>query len=185
MLSDGERLRVHPRRLAGSHLAGGAELSAEEVERLRRDAFEDRCEQRLLRLLAMRARSRAELDRRMAGWGLTEDECGDQLERLERSGLVDDEAVAEAVSEALRRRGHGHLRASADLARIGVAEPVAARTAADHETGDLAAARAVVERRFGSGRLPEPDLRRAAGLLARRGFDEETVAAALSLDHEG
>ena len=174
MLDDGERIR-----LAGRHLIGGPELSAEQVERLRRDAFEDRCEQRLVRLLATRARSRAELDRRMAGWGLTEDERGRQLERLERAGLVDDEAVAGAVSEALRRRGHGHLRASADLARIGVAEPVAARAAAGHEEGDHAAARAVVERRLGAGRLSGPDLRRAAGMLARRGFDEETVVSVL------
>ena len=51
-----------------------------------------------------------------------------------------------------------------------------------HAEGDLEAARAIVAARFGSLPLASGEIRRAGGLLVRRGFDEEIVRAALGMD---
>jgi regulatory protein len=179
VLDDGETVRLHPRRLDDPGLRPGTSLTGEDVTAIERLALVDACEQRALRLLATRARSTAELERRMRRWGLTAEEAGAVMGELGRLGVVDDEAFAEALSEQLRRRGHGHLRARADLERHGVAGAAAATIADEHAGGDADAAREVVLRRFGPPPYDEATLRRALGMLARRGFDEDTVGAVL------
>ena len=67
-LEGGDRLRVHQRRATG--LAAGGLLNPVQLDELRRAVHVDRCEQRALRLLAVRARSAAELHRRLTVWGL-------------------------------------------------------------------------------------------------------------------
>lgn len=183
VLDDGEKVRLHPRRLDDPGLRPGTSLTGEDMAAIERLALADACEQRALRLLATRARSSAELDRRMQGWGLTAEESAAVLGELGRLGVVDDEAFAGALSEQLRRRGHGHLRARADLERHGLAGAAAATIAEEHAGGDAAAAREVVVRRYGPPPYDEATLRRAVGMLARRGFDEDTVSAVLAVDH--
>ena len=58
------------------------------------------CHERALGLLAVRARSRRELERRLLQAGFEAEEVADVLERLERVGLVDDEAFARAGRRA-------------------------------------------------------------------------------------
>jgi regulatory protein len=178
---DGERLRLHQRRLADSGSRLGAELTADDLAVVERLALADDCEQRALRLLASRSRSTAELARRMEGWGLTGEEASAVVERLERLGVVDDDAFASALSEQLRRRGAGHLRARADLERHGVEGEAARAIAEAHAEGDDQAAGDVVHARFGQPPYDEATVRRAAGLLLRRGFDEDTVRSVLGL----
>jgi regulatory protein len=181
-LDGGERLRVHQRRVAALLLRAGGELPAGARHQLTRLADVDRCEQRALRLIALRGRSTAELDRRLRGWGLSGEEAGEIVERLERLGLVDDAALAVETSAVLRRRGHGHRRAAAELERLAVSDGLRRQTVREHADTDLERARTVVEARFGP---PPYDLavqRRAAGLLARRGFDEDTVMAAVGAE---
>ena len=50
-----------------------------------------------------------------------------------------------------------------------------------HAQGDAEAAREMVGSRFGPPPYDEATIRRAAGLLARRGFDEDTVGAVLGV----
>jgi regulatory protein len=52
----------------------------------------------------------------------------------------------------------------------------------DHAASDADRARALLHARFGGGPHDISTIRRAAALLARRGFDSETVSAALGLD---
>ena len=181
VLDDGEKVRLHPRRLDDPGLRPGTTLTGEDMAAIERLALADDCEQRALRLLATRARSTAELERRMQVWGLTADEAAGVLDELGRLGVVDDEAFAGALSEQLRRRGHGHLRARADLERHGVAGAAAGTIADEHAGGDTDAAREVVVRRFGRPPYDDVTLRRALGMLARRGFDEDTVSAVLAV----
>ncbi len=122
VFDDGDRLRLHPRRLGDLGLRAGAELTDDDLAAVERLALADDCEQRALRLLATRSRSTAELARRMVGWGLTPEEADAVVEQLARVGVVDDDAFAVALSDQLRRRGHGHLRARADLERHGLEE---------------------------------------------------------------
>lgn len=181
VLDDGERLRLHPRRLADAGLRLGAELSEDDLAAVERLALADDCEQRALRLLATRSRSTAELARRMERWGLMPEEASVVVEQLERLGVVDDDAFASALSDQLRRRGAGHLRARADLERHGVEGTAASAIAEAHAEGDEQAARDVVHARFGQPPYDEATVRRAAGLLVRRGFDEDTVRTVLRL----
>ena len=66
------------------------------------------CHERALGLLAVRPRARRELERRLLAAGFEPDEVDDVLGRLERVGLIDDEAFARQIAEyqfASRRAG--------------------------------------------------------------------------------
>jgi regulatory protein len=136
-------------------------------------------ERRLLRLLARRPRSRAELARRLEAWAVPAADADAVLARLERAGLVDDAALARWVAESRLRRGRGSAAIAADLARLGVGGEDAAGALEAAADGGAAAARALVAARFGTGPLSAADARRAGALLRRRGFDDDAIAAAL------
>jgi regulatory protein len=182
-LDSGERLLVSPERVIG--LAPGDELDDTAAGALRSGALLDRLEGRVLRLLAVRWRSRSELAARLATWGATETGAAQLLARLERQGLLDDQRLAADVSRDLRRRGHGRVRAAFELERLEVDEEVAGEAVGVHAKDDAAAAAHLVERRYGVGPYDAPTCRRAAAVLARRGFDEETIECVLDLDRFG
>lgn len=182
LLEGGERVRVHERRLVQFGLVTGDELDGERLVALQRAAATDDGERRLLRLLQRRPRSRSECEQRLAGWGVGQAGVDEIVARLGAAGLLDDAAMARAVSTSLRGRGHGHLRAAADMYRYGLEEPAGHAAVQEHAAGDLAAARAQLQARYG-GRPAEPaERRRAAAHLARRGFDGDTIAEALGLE---
>jgi regulatory protein len=180
VLAGGESVRVHQRRIAASALGPGSELGPESLAALRRAAVVDRCEQRALRLLGIRARSSEELRGRLATWGLTDDEAGHVVGRLERLGLVDDPALAQAIRADHLRRGFGRLRTRSELERRGM--DAIAHTLEPDGTSAVEQARALLNARLGEPPWDLAARRRGAGLLARRGFDDDTVAGALERD---
>ena len=183
-LESGEAIRVHVRRMDCVWLSVGEDVDADRVTLLTMWAAADAAEQRALRLLATRGRSRAELRGRIAGWGVDAASAEEVLERLVACGAVDDAALAESVVASRRRTGHGRLRIRADLERLAVDQTASGAVLADDEgdEGELARARRELDRRYGGRPTDRRDLARAAGHLARRGFDAETVSAALGLD---
>jgi len=137
----------------------------------RRDVHE-----RALGLLAVRQRSRRELERRLVQAGFEPDEVGDELERLERVGLLDDEAFARAVVESrMGFRGESRRVVAGKLAQAGVASDVAivaldeAPEAEEERAQRLADAKAP---RL-SGLDPPVAFQRLYGFLARRGYGPE------------
>src|SRR3954452_237502 len=77
---------------------------------------------RALSLLAVRARSRSELERRLNSAGFERDEISETLDRLTAVGLVDDESFARAFAEhAVARRGEGRRAVESALFAKGVA----------------------------------------------------------------
>ncbi|HEY2788693.1 MAG TPA: hypothetical protein VGI72_04510, partial [Gaiellales bacterium] len=96
VLGAGERVVVHDRRLSEHGLAVGAELDAEGQAALERAGAADAAERRALRLIARRARSRAELARRLGEWGLPAEDATEVLDRLAAMGVIDDRALASA-----------------------------------------------------------------------------------------
>lgn len=181
VMASGERHLLSAGRLAELGVAAGDELDGAGLERLRQSSADQRSEQRLLRLLATRPRSRAELVRRLAQWHVPEPSAQLLLAKLERAGLLDDSRLAGELSESLQRRGHGSLRAAHDLERLGVEYDTAAPALADHATSDPGLARRLLARRFGPPPYDDATTRRAAGLLSRRGFDEQAVSQVLDL----
>jgi regulatory protein len=181
-LRSGERYVISALSLSTLGLAGGDPVDEHAVEQLASAAAEWRAERSLLRLLAKRPRSQAEIKRRLTGWDVPAEAAQRLLRRLADAGLVDDDRMAHDLSDSLRRRGHGSLRTAHDLERLGVADGPVSAAVRDHEAADTGIALEVLLTRFGAGPYDPPTLRRAAGLLARRGFDEHTIEQVLGYD---
>jgi regulatory protein len=185
VLDDGERLRVHERRVLDLRLAAGAMLSDGALDALRTAARADACERRALGLIARRPRSRAELAERARAWGLGEGEAAALCDRLAEQGLVDDAALAAAVAGTRSRHGYGRHQVAQDLARLGVVgEAAASATATLTDAEERTAAAVLVRRRYGAGPLDRAAQRRAAGLLERRGFGDETIRDVLRIEDD-
>lgn len=123
-----------------------------------------------VRALARTDLSRARLEGRLERGRVRPPAAREALETLEQLGLVDDARAAEARAVALAGRGWGDAAISAKLEEEGFAgEAVPAALAGLVPEPERAARVAAAER----------DLRRAYGVLARRGFREETIEQAL------
>ena len=122
--------------------------------------------------MAVRWRSRAELDRRLRRAGFDPEDVGSAIEDLERAGLVDDARFArELVADQAGRRLAGDRAVRYALMAKGVAGDVAAQameSAGDEAERALALARKRAVRLAPSE--PEAAYRRLYGLLLRRGF---------------
>ncbi len=144
-----------------------------------------------LRLLAVRARSRAELAGRLAAKGYSPDVSERALDRLTEVGLVDDAAFAEQwVHSRHTFSGKGKQALAQELRRKGVAQSDAASALAGITVDDEESRAAeLVRRKMRS--LPrdldrDKAIRRLVGMLARRGYGQSTayrvVKAALTDD---
>lgn len=141
---------------------------------------------RALDALARRARSGAELARWLRERGHSADETAETIARLTACGLLDDARFAEAFARGrLMDRKLSRRRVLADLARRGVAREVAAvavaAVVADEEIDESAAVEAVARKKYRSlsGLDPHVARRRLTAFLARRGYDQDVVRAAL------
>ena len=139
------------------------------------------CHERALGLLAVRARSRRELERRLLQAGFEGPEVADVLERLERVGLIDDDAfAAQVVEHAFAVKRSGRRAVASTLAAAGVPRDVIENALSqggedESERADaLAASRAA---RLGSLE-PAKAFSRLTSLLVRRGYSPEMARGA-------
>jgi regulatory protein len=117
--------------------------------------------ERALGLLAVRQRSRKELERRLVQAGFEAEAVANELERLEQVGLIDDAAFAAAVVESrIGVRGESRRAVGIKLQQAGVDRDVAL-AALDQAPGDEQ------ER---ADRLAESRAARVSGLDAATGF---------------
>jgi regulatory protein len=134
-----------------------------------------------LRLLTTRARTRAELQRRLEERGFAAAAVAEALARLERVGLVDDAALAADVAEGRAARGLDAAAIALELRDRGVDPAVAERAARAAVPDELRAdrCREVAEARLAQlgGLPPAAQLRRLAAYLARRGYPAELAEA--------
>jgi regulatory protein len=149
------------------------------------------CHERALGLLAVRPRSRRELEQRLRQAGFEDADVADVLGRLEGVGLVDDQAFArDLAAHAFGDRRSGARAVRDALASKGV---TAATTAAvieefggDEEGRALELARSRAARLDGVPR--EKAYARLVGLLARRGYTpgvaRHAARVALGVDSE-
>lgn len=128
-----------------------------------------------LRILARRARSAAEIERRLLERGFSRAAVRSGLGRLRKLGYINDGKLAAERSELLQQRGYGARRIRYDLEHRGIVQDIVAAVLPGMETECLIARR-VLELRFRKG--PSRDRRergRVARHLAGRGFLPETV----------
>jgi len=134
-----------------------------------------------LRYLAARPRSEREVRRRLLrGGAFSSDVIEATLARLREDGFLDDRAFASYWLEqrrAFRPRGARLLRA--ELRQHGISSAVAAETTAAFGTAEDDAYRAAHKRaeQLAAAGADERTFRtRVSQLLARRGFDWDTIA---------
>jgi regulatory protein len=126
--------------------------------------------------LARRARSEAELARALGSVAPPEVVSG-VLGDLRELGYLDDTALARALADRRLESGWGTLRVRADLERLEVTGDAARAGIERAEAGERAAGEQLL-----AARRVTDDPRRAAALLARRGFCEDTLEALVALD---
>ncbi|MEU7767430.1 recombination regulator RecX [Nocardia sp. NPDC049190] len=133
-----------------------------------------------LRLLAVRARSRAELAQRLAAKGYSPEVSEQALDRLADVRLIDDAAFAEQwVNSRHTVSGRGKQALAQELRRKGVAQSDAASAlAAITDDDEEVRAAELVRRKLRSGTRDldrDKTIRRLVGMLARRGFTQSTA----------
>ncbi|HEX5133161.1 MAG TPA: RecX family transcriptional regulator [Candidatus Krumholzibacteria bacterium] len=162
---------------AAAPFAVGAEISDEDVERLDRIDQYLRGRDKALRMLALRGRSRREIDTALRGIGVGDAVRGGILGELEETGLVDDARFARefvSVKKDVRRLGPHRLRA--DLQKLGVGRNVVDGALATYGADDqLQLARGLAEKAVRQAPVDEKAVRRVASMLQRKGFDYSVV----------
>jgi regulatory protein len=133
----------------------------------------------LLDQLTGRARTRAELAKKLSSRNVPDDVATRLLDRFEEVGLVDDADFARQWVEQ-RRTGRGLARRALaqELRRKGVDDETAGAALAEVEPDDeIEVARALVRRKLRSvqGLQPEKATRRLVGMLARKGHSPGTA----------
>jgi regulatory protein len=164
-------------------LRTGDLLMAEEQERLLAEDAPHRARSRSLRLLALRDRSRREVELRLRKLGFDAEVVADTVEWLEGLGYLDDGRFAASYAEARLRAGWGEARVRAELKRAGVDRVLVERALevdgpnSQAANGGADSLLAAARRRFGAQFAADPEAaeRRLAGFLIRRGFDWEAV----------
>lgn len=162
---------------AAEMLTVGRELSDEEIDRLDGVAQYTRGREKALRMLALRSRSRREIDDALRSLGLRDAIRAGIVGDLEERGLIDDERFARefvAVKKDVRRVGPHRLRH--DLGRLGLSRATVDAALADFGADEQEAiARALVERQLGTSLPTEKTVRRVVGMLRRKGYDYSVV----------
>jgi regulatory protein len=130
-----------------------------------------------LRLLTVRARTRAELEGQLAKRGYPDDVAGRVLDRLAQVGLVDDVDFAEQWVQSRRvNAGKGKRALAAELRTKGVDNEVITAALAGIDAGaERQRAEQLVRDRLRREKLGDDDtkvMRRLVGMLARRGYGQ-------------
>ena len=162
---------------SAGNLQTGQKLTDEGISALQEADAVEAAHAKALRFLSYRPRSEAEMVRYLEGKGLGEADLAAVMERLKRSGWVDDHTFAQTwveYREVFHPRGRRAL--AAELRQKGV--PTESIQGAIGQVNEEATAtRAAQGRVRRLKNLPWPEFRnRLSGYLARRGFGYEVIA---------
>lgn len=174
-------LRVSPAELAELGVADGEEVTETRSAALQRGLERTRARAFVVRSLAARAQSVAEVEAKLAARGIPADLAAEAVELARGYGYLDDAVLAGQLARGHRSRGYGRRRAERALRARGLPAAVAETAldeayAADAETSDALAA--LGRRSFGEG---DAGRRKAAGFLIRRGFSPAAAWAAVRM----
>lgn len=178
---DGELwLRVTAEELLELGVHDGDELDLAGQHELERSLAELRARRFVIRSLAARAQSVAELRAKLAQREIPDDIAEEAIDRARGYGYIDDAELATQLARGHRARGYGAQRAALALKQRGIDPAVAKATletvfdAAEEHTD---AARALGTRSFGEGAAARS---KAVAFLVRRGFSSRTAWAVVN-----
>ena len=170
--------------VADLRLHVGQQISEDELQAVVRAELVSKAKERALTLLEYRARSRAEIARRLARAGFAEDIVDETVARLESMGLIDDAQFSQAwVNHRMAGKPMGKTRIKWELRQKGVATELvdAALSSVDPEAERSSAREAATRRLKKDSGLDERTRRRkTASYLQRQGFSWETINSVLN-----
>jgi regulatory protein len=183
-LDDRQALSVHRKTLKELGLAAGQTWNRRDLARQCRELEYSHALDAAIALLSQRARSLADLGRRLRRKGYSSSAVGAVVTKLSDLGLINDERFAEDLMDSLQRRENLGQRAIFDrMRREGLPQTVVARVTEERTDEDREAARALELARKRLSRMTDVDpmkaRRRVYAFLIRRGFAARHAAAAL------
>ncbi len=139
--------------------------------------------QRALALLVRREHSKSELTRKLLARGITAGDAAAAVAKMAEAGWQDDVRFACCIARTRANAGYGPLRIRAELASHGlggetIAQAFTALADADDDRWSERA-RKLARRRFDLDGSTLAVQRKAADFLLRRGYDSDSVRAAL------
>ncbi|MGH8038769.1 MAG: recombination regulator RecX [Stenotrophomonas sp.] len=141
--------------------------------------------QRALGLLVRREHSRKELTRKLQARGIETEAAVAAVDKLREAGWQDDTRFAENLVRIRANTGYGPIHIRAELGTHGLDSEQIALAMETFEGDWTENARDLVCRRFGEAGPQElAQRRKAADLLARRGFDGDSIRRATRFDPE-
>lgn len=141
--------------------------------------------QRALALLVRREHSRKELTRKLQARGIENDAAVAAVDKLSEAGWQDDTRFAENLVRIRANTGYGPIHIRAELGTHGLDSDQIAAAMETFEGDWNENARDLVCRRFGEAGPQElAQRRKAADLLARRGFPGDSIRLATRYDPE-
>lgn len=175
----------------GESLEPGSVLREEDINRLSRIDQYFRGKDKALRLLAIRARSRYEVDNTLSGMEIAPEIRSGILEELCELGLIDDVRFArDYVDSRIEIKHLGPHRLKFELKKFGISGSIIEQAIAEafHEGRQEELAWKIARKKIGTRKADERDVRRISGLLRRKGLDYEIinhVAYELLRQHDG
>jgi regulatory protein len=156
------------------------------------DSREEQARDLCLRLLTVRARTRAELETQLTKRGYPDDVSASVLDRLTEVGLIDDVAFAEQwVRERRANAGKGKRALASELRTKGVDPDVIAETLDSVDAGEWRVrAEELVATKLRRENLEDETkvTRRLVAMLARRGYNQgmafDVVSTQLAQERE-
>lgn len=165
--------------LIESHLASGQELSASELDELKKAAGIDKAYGNALRYVALRPRSEWELALYFKRKAVDEDVAKQVAGRLRGVNLLDDRAFARSwVANRRLLKSVSKRRLQAELKQKHVAESIITEVLAEDETDERQTLRNLIERKRQQTRYREDPVK-LMQYLARQGYQYDDIKAVL------
>jgi SOS response regulatory protein OraA/RecX len=178
-LDDSAWLRVSETELAELGVSDGRSVTAEQQVEIETRLARARSRAFVVRSLAVRAQSIAEIERKLAERSIPPAIAEESIELARGYGYLDDEVLAGQLARGMRERGYGRRRAERSLRLRGIPAELAG-AALDESYGRANehqdALRALGRRTVGDS---DGERRRAAAYLVRRGFSSGAAWAAV------
>ena len=127
-----------------------------------------------MRFLTQREHSRAELTQKLAAHAESNEQIEALLDDLVRQGFLSDARYAEMVARTRGTRFGSH-RVAHELRQKGVPDSLVNKTIGELRDGDLATARVIWQKKFGSLPKDAEEKARQVRFLQSRGFSLDTI----------
>jgi len=164
-------------RVAAAWLRIGQELGDEKIAQLQREDEGEKAYQQALKLLSYRPRSATEVRKKLEQRGTSESMIVEVLERLQRSGLIDDARFARDWAENRSEfRPRSRRALTIEMRQRGVDDESIAQAVASLDDDDLAYQAAIKYSRRLNGLDWQTFRQKLIGFLSRRGFSYEVTA---------